>query len=199
MVLCRTSAPLVGLCMKLIESGITAVVKGKDIAQSLKCIIDNANTNSIREVLEYLNNEKQKMIAVIKADRKCSDEEAKKTLKYQKLEDNCKCIENICLYSVKDAKDLKCYIDKMFTDDRVKNAVMLSTAHKSKGLEANRVLILLPNKLPLEYPNQKHWQEIQELNLKYVAITRARKELIFVDVTEQGLLKANLNENKKTA
>ena len=32
MVLCRTSAPLVVLCMKLIQSGITAVVKGKDIA-----------------------------------------------------------------------------------------------------------------------------------------------------------------------
>jgi superfamily I DNA/RNA helicase len=139
------------------------------------------------------------MIATIKADRKCSDSDAKKTLKYQKLEDNCKCIENICLHSIKDVRELKTYIDKMFTDERVKNAVMLSTAHKSKGLEANRVLILLPNKMPLNYPQQKEWQLKQEMNLKYVAITRARKELIFVDMTEQQLIKANLNESKKTA
>lgn len=199
MVLCRTSAPLVGLCMKLIESGITAVVKGKDIAMSLKCIIDKANTNSIEDVLTFLNEEKERMITFIKSERKCSTENAKKTLKYQQLEDNCKCIENICLYSVKDAFELKHYIDKIFTDEKIKNAVMLSTAHKSKGLEANRVLILLPDKLPLNYPQQKDWQLKQEMNLKYVAITRARKELVFVDMTEQQLTRANLNENKKIA
>ena len=54
MVLCRTSAPLVGLCMKLIQSGITAVVKGKDIAQDLQMLIENANTKDITEVLAYL-------------------------------------------------------------------------------------------------------------------------------------------------
>ena len=192
MVLCRTSAPLVGLCMKLIENGITAVVKGKDIAMSLKMIIDNANTNSIEEVLAYLNNEKEKMIAIIRADRKCTKEEAKRSSKYQKLEDNCKCIENICLYHIKDAIELKHYIDIMFTDEKVKNAVMLSTAHKSKGLEANRVLILLPEKMPLKWPQQKPWQLRQENNLKYVAITRARKELIFVDISEQELINAKI-------
>jgi superfamily I DNA/RNA helicase len=69
---------------------------------------------------------------------------------------------------------------------------MLSTAHKSKGLESNRVLILLPNKLPLTWVNQLDWQLKQELNLKYVALTRARKELVFIDLDEQSLLKANI-------
>ena len=87
---------------------------------------------------------------------------------------------------------LKSYIDRLFTDDKVENAVMLSTAHKSKGLEANRVLILLPNKLPLHWPHQLEWQMKQELNLKYVALTRARKELIFIDMEEQDLLNANI-------
>jgi ATP-dependent exoDNAse (exonuclease V) beta subunit len=31
------------------------------------------------------------------------------------------------------------------------------------------------------------------MNLKYVALTRARKELIFVDLTEQELLKIKIN------
>ena len=71
---------------------------------------------------------------------------------------------------------------------------MLSTAHKSKGLEANRVLILLPNKLSLTWQNQLDWQLKQELNLKYVALTRARKELVFIDLDEQSLLKAAITK-----
>ena len=192
MVLCRTTAPLVGLCMKLIQSGITAVVKGKDIAQDLKMLVENANTKNIDQVLAYLNNEKEKLVATIRTDRKCTEAEAKQAQKYLNLEDRCKCIENICLYSIKDTMQLKSYIDKLFTDDKVENAVMLSTAHKSKGLEANRVLILLPNKLPLKWQNQLDWQLKQELNLKYVALTRARKELIFIDMEETALLKANI-------
>lgn len=192
MVLCRTTAPLVGLCMKLIQSGITAVVKGKDIAQDLKMLVENANTKNIEQVLAYLNNEKEKLVATIRSDRKCTEAEAKQAQKYLNLEDRCKCIENICLYSIKDTMQLKSYIDKLFTDDKVENAVMLSTAHKSKGLEANRVVILLPNKLPLKWSQQLDWQFKQELNLKYVAITRARKELIFIDMEEQDLLKANI-------
>ena len=113
-------------------------------------------------------------------------------MKYINLEDRCKCIENICMYSIKDTTQLKSYINRMFTDDKIENAVMLSTAHKSKGLEANRVMILLPDKLPLKFPHIQRWQEIQELNLKYVAITRARKELIFVDLKEDELLKQQI-------
>jgi superfamily I DNA/RNA helicase len=193
MVLCRTSAPLVGLCMKLIESGITAVVKGKDIAQDLKNLIANANTRDIKALLAYLEEEKQKCINIIKEQRKCDDAMAKNATKYLNLEDRCKCIENICMYSIKDTTQLKTYINKIFSDENIENAVMLSTAHKSKGLEANRVMILLPNKLPLKYPHQQKWQEVQEMNLKYVAVTRARKELIFVDLTEQELLKIKIN------
>jgi superfamily I DNA/RNA helicase len=80
----------------------------------------------------------------------------------------------------------------MFSDEKIENAVMLSTAHKSKGLEANRVLILLPDKLPLKYPHQKDWQFVQEMNLKYVALTRAKKELVFIDIKEKSLLKQNI-------
>lgn len=197
MVLCRTSAPLVGLCMKLIANNIAAVVKGRDIAQGLKALIDNANTNSIDEVLDYLENEKTKLVAVIKKERKCDEKDAKESTRYKNLEDRCKCIENICLYSIRDCNELKGYIDRLFTDENVKNAVMLSTAHKSKGLEANRVLIILPHKLPLTWKNQKEWQYQQEVNLRYVALTRAKKELIFVDMEENTLANVILTNEEQ--
>ena len=192
MVLCRTTAPLVGLCMKLIESGITAVVKGKDIARDLKELVDGANTDSIEDVLMYLSERKKNLVAIIRSERKCSEDDAKKSAKYIKLDDNCKCIENICLYSVKNTRQLKNYIDRLFEDEKVNNAVTLSTIHKSKGLEANRVMILLPEKLPMVWKNQKPWQLEQEINLKYVAITRARKELIFVNMDEKELQNAKI-------
>ena len=100
------------------------------------------------------------------------------------------------MYSIRDTTQLKSYISRIFSDENIENAVTLSTAHKSKGLEANRVIILLPNKLPLKYPQQQKWQEVQEYNLKYVAITRARKELIFVDLTEAELLKQKIIDEK---
>lgn len=190
MVLCRTTAPLVALCMKLIQSNVTAVVKGKDIAQDLQLLVENANTQNITQVLAYLENEKNKLIATIRSDRKCSESDARQTQKFLNLEDRCKCIENICLYSIQDTTQLKEYINMLFSDDNVENAVTLSTIHKAKGLEANRVLIILPNKLPLTWQQQLEWQFQQELNLKYVAITRARKELVFVDVDETTLIKA---------
>lgn len=193
MVLCRTTAPLVGLCMKLIESGITAIVKGKDIAQDLKNLVENANTKDIKEVLAYLEIEKQKVIDLIKEQRKCDDAAAKNSTRYMNLEDRCKCIENICMHSIKDTRELKSYISRIFSDDNIENAVTLSTAHKAKGLESNRVIILLPNKLPLKFPQQQEWQLTQEMNLKYVAITRARKELIFVDLKEDELMKQKIS------
>jgi superfamily I DNA and RNA helicase len=193
MVLCRKAAPLVGMCMKLIESGITAIVKGKDIGEDLKNIVEGANTKDIKGALEYLENEKNKVVNIIREQRKCTEAEAKNSMKYINFADRCKCIENICQHSIKNASELKSYIGKIFSDDNVKNAVILSTVHKAKGLEANRVIILLPNKLPLKFPRQKEWELKQEMNLRYVALTRAKKELIFVNLTEPELIKQNIN------
>ena len=48
--------------------------------------------------------------------------------------------------------------------------IVLSTIHKAKGLEADRVFIVRPDLIPS--PNNiKAWQAKQEKNLEYVAIT----------------------------
>ena len=88
----------------------------------------------------------------------------------------------------------------MFDETNIKNAVVLSTAHKSKGLEADRVLILTPSDFPMITKYSKDWEIQQEYNLKYVAWTRAKKELVFVDMSENELNDAELtddNENDK--
>lgn len=61
------------------------------------------------------------------------------------------------------------------------NPIRLSTIHRAKGLENERVFILNYDELPYHRQQQKDWEKVQEINLKYVAITRALKELFLVE------------------
>jgi superfamily I DNA/RNA helicase len=186
MVLCRTSAPLVAMCLKLIQSNITAVVKGGDIRETLLRLVDKAKTSSIKALLNYLDKEQNKLVRVIMREQNCNEEDARNSGRFVSFVDRCKCIENIAMYS-SSVNNIKDYIFKLFNDNNTKNAVVFSTCHKAKGLEADRVLILLPHKLPLVWKTQLDWQYEQELNLKYVAVTRAKKELVFVNIEEREL------------
>ena len=55
------------------------------------------------------------------------------------------------------------------------DAIKISTIHRAKGLEENRVFILEYNKLPV--PKVREWEKEQERNLHYVAVTRPKQEL----------------------
>jgi hypothetical protein len=59
---------------------------------------------------------------------------------------------------------------------------LLSTIHKQKGAEFNNVLIVDFSLLPHVWPGQKDWEFEQELNLVYVAITRAKDKLYLYDL-----------------
>lgn len=69
-------------------------------------------------------------------------------------------------------------IDSLFSDK--KNAVVLATIHKSKGLEADRVFWLGRNECPAKWARQD-WQKQQEINLCYVAATRAKQALYTIE------------------
>jgi superfamily I DNA/RNA helicase len=72
-------------------------------------------------------------------------------------------------------------IEQVFTDDKSGQGIKLSSVHKAKGLEAKRVFILMPKKAPMPHPMAKSsWERVQEMNIKYVAITRAIEELVWV-------------------
>ena len=135
---------------------------------------------TVTEIAEYLN---------------VSLDKAKKTKRYINLSDKLDCIKNICVSQLTDVTELKDYIQKMFDEKSIKNAVVLSTAHKSKGLEADRVLILMPSNFPMITKYSKEWEVQQEYNLKYVAWTRAKKDLVFIDMSENELNNAELTED----
>ena len=57
MILCRKSAPLVGLCLKLIANGISANVKGRDICEGLKSLVNKTKARTISKLFEKLDHE----------------------------------------------------------------------------------------------------------------------------------------------
>jgi superfamily I DNA/RNA helicase len=70
-------------------------------------------------------------------------------------------------------------VQRLFSDEE-KGVVRLSSIHRAKGDEAKRVFILRPELLP--HPRSRTAiQHEQEENLRYVAFTRARAELRFVE------------------
>ncbi len=69
------------------------------------------------------------------------------------------------------------------------NPIKLSTIHRAKGLENQRVFILNYDDLPYIRLGQKDWERMQELNLKYVAITRAENELFLIESKPIELIK----------
>jgi superfamily I DNA/RNA helicase len=56
--------------------------------------------------------------------------------------------------------------------------------HRAKGREWPRVFLLDYHARCPSYYAKKPWQIRQEYNLMYVALTRAQKELVFVDTMD---------------
>lgn len=63
--------------------------------------------------------------------------------------------------------------------------VKLATIHKSKGLEAEHVFFLCPELVPSKYATTPE-AYTQEMNLKYVAITRAKQTLVYWSPSDKG-------------
>ena len=68
-------------------------------------------------------------------------------------------------------------LDMLFNDEAGATSVMCSTVHKAKGLEADRVWVL---------EDTLRSGGIGEENIRYVAYTRARKELCLVSLLKGG-------------
>jgi len=168
-VLCRTTMPLVKLFFEFLTQHRKAIIKGSDIGVHLIELI--GKINNIDKLIKFWEAELVTFRHDLKSEGILNPNEHSG---YTALED--KVMTLLFLARLSDSvMDLKYKIKTIFTDEI--QGIVLSTVHKIKGLEANRVFIIRPDLLPMQ--NVKPWQYIQEMNLYYVAITRAKLELIF--------------------
>jgi superfamily I DNA/RNA helicase len=172
-VLCRNLKPLVITYLWLMKNRIKSKIRGKDIGEGIVALIKKTGAKTLSGLSHLLDAEQTKMF------RKLKERGVKHPLLHPKMElffqrrDVIECLS----YEVSSVSELIRLIEGIFTDD-VKG-IILSTIHKSKGLENDRVFFLCPELIPSRFATQP-WQYEQEQNLKYVAITRAKHELIYV-------------------
>ncbi len=180
LVLSRLNAPLISRCLWLIIQGKKAKVRGKNVAKYLIEFIERfidfprdfpyiwyeRLKKYSKKRIEYLVS----MGAELEA-RDFSDVYESLEFLYRAfvIEEG---INNVEVFKVK--------ILNLF-DDNDNNCVILSTIHRAKGDEANTVYILDAGELPYIKREMNKEQQEQEKNLVYVAITRAKKTLYFVD------------------
>lgn len=188
-ILCRTTAPLVSACLKMLQTGKRAIVRGKDIGASIIDIVDKISSVKRRAIGVYELPEalaKYKAIQFAALQVKEDNE-----LLIESLYDRCDTVE--ALYSgyfaeCKESGDtpsidgLKVFIESKFDDTVSDDCFIYSTVHKSKGLEFHSVYILNPQNKLMPHPAAKSgWQIAQEYNIVYVALTRSKRCLYFLD------------------
>lgn len=175
-VICRNLKPLVETYMWLTKNRVKSVVRGSDIGSGLIALIDKTSAKTIGSLMQRLDNEKDELL------HKLENKGIRKPALHPKMEILQQNIDVISVLSegLTDVESLRRMIRGIFRDDV--SGVVLSTIHKAKGLENDRIFFAVPELIPSKYATQE-WQLEQEQNLKYVAITRAKSELIYVDQT----------------
>lgn len=181
--MCRTCAPLIAQAYELIAAGIPARVRGKEIGTQLTKIIDAvekmegyAFSTLVRDAEEWLERQLHNL-------RQQEDTE----MLQESLRDRVESLIAVHAYvtgqrEVKDAEELRAAIEELFIDeDRCK--VVCSTIHKAKGLESEIVYIIKPELMPHPKAIKPHFAE-QEQNLRYVAYTRSKRVLVFVETSK---------------
>lgn len=179
MVICRVNAPLVSECFKLLKMGKKAAIQGReDVAQGLINMVERLMKDQSQQTTGAL---RKALAAWLTAE---VDKENKRTNPRESrliaLQDRHDCVSAFA-DGVETVSEVIGRIQAIFTDDKQAKGIKLSSIHRAKGLEADRVFFLEPKGAECPHPAAKsEWQIDQEWNLRYVGITRAKKELVFV-------------------
>ncbi len=173
-ILCRFNAPLVSLAFTFLRSGVPCRMAGRaDLGATLKKLIGRFDTARTLDALEarlqdWLAEEIRIAALRKKPERANAANDTVETM--QIIMDRCR--EG----GLRAVSDLIAEINRLFVKPD-QPAVLLSSIHKAKGLEWPRVYWLRTHP---RFRSDKEWQAGQEVNLNYVAATRAQRELVLV-------------------
>lgn len=173
-VLCRLNRPLVKLAFHLVSQGVSIRYLGRDLSKTLKGIVKRLGAGVNIETL-LARVEVERDIEIEKAEKKGRGNAAYVEDLYDSL---LAIIER--LPGQDKASSANPHIDAIFKE--TPNAsVTLTTVHKAKGMEWPVVFLLDANRY-MPHPRTKEgWQLQQEYNMLYVAVTRAKQSLFFIE------------------
>jgi len=182
MVICRNNAPTITLAYRLIADRIPVFVKGRDIGRNLITVIEKIDAVDVPDLARELRDWVRIQESIIRENNP-DDEDS-----VQRLNDRYDSImvfithntDGLVKTVIADIEELFSTRTKDSDDDRLmEGKVVLSSIHKSKGLEATRVYILDRFLIGMRATTGS-WQMEQENNLAYVATTRAKEALHYI-------------------
>lgn len=204
----RTNEPLAKAAMDLLRHKIPFVIVGKDMGKDLIALVDRIVQQS--STLRYGKGEdsvydfQDELRSFVEEKKEKWSGKAAKSGQLKDLIEAEKALESAIEISIGENEestinDFKSMLKQRLggTPDNMnpreeaeykrkleeENPVLLTTAHKSKGLEFDRVFELTPSLYP--HPNSKLDADLaQEENARYVASTRAKDEYHIVDDKE---------------
>jgi DNA helicase-2/ATP-dependent DNA helicase PcrA len=182
-ILCRVNKPLVAACFAFIRAGKGAKIEGREVGDALVKLATKWRIKTIdvlRDRLDsYLSKQSAKFIA-----KKQEDKADRLT---DQVETLFAIIDRAESQQMRTITELVTVIESLFADDvSSKGLIVLSSVHKSKGLEWNKVYLLgRESYMPSKFAKQD-WQKDQERNLIYVAVTRAQSTLVEVPAPANG-------------
>lgn len=171
-VLCRNNAPLVRHAYGLLHRDIPCRILGRDIGAALRSIVTKMHATTLEDLRDRLRlwheRETQRAISDGRSPERLDDQYNCLVFFIDGLDE-----------SARSPADLIAKIDLLFDDSTAAGRVTLATIHKAKGLEWPTVFILDRQLSPSRFAKQP-WQQIQERNLQYVAVTRAQEALVYI-------------------
>lgn len=176
LVVCRKTAPLLTLAYSFLKARKPVQVMGREIGEGLKRLVTRMDADNLDQLEELLRNY---------MERECEKERAKgNDAKVEAIQDRVGALLVLARElpeTDRTIERLMQVISELFENRR--NAVILATIHKAKGLEADRVFWLGQTQHAAKWVRQD-WQKQQEDNLCYVAATRALSALYLIDSKE---------------
>jgi DNA helicase-2/ATP-dependent DNA helicase PcrA len=169
-VLSRLNAPLVSITLRLLRNGVRATMAGRDIGSGVVAILkklkvtDHTPLSSVQSLVEAWE---RKTIAKLAAYGQTED--------MDRIRDQA----DVLYAFIMDAdttKEMFNKLDTLFTNvdgEPTAGAVLCSSVHKAKGLEAGHVYVLMDTLY-------RRGRTQEEMNVEYVAVTRAKAHLTLV-------------------
>ena len=193
MVISRKNRYLADCILSLAKNGIPVYMEDKAMVDDIKKIITKAKCTSIRGLKTHLEKaitsyyDKVKKLATKKAEsiednEKKAEEVADATSKI----DNINFLNAILKSYIKAGNSLSTptenftkYVTNLLNVVPSPDCVRICSVHKAKGLEAENVFVLNEGKIAYDFRQSKE-QNVQEKNLSYISMTRAKNGLYLV-------------------
>jgi hypothetical protein len=166
-ILSRLNAPLMPICLGLLRKGTPARIEGRDIGKMLLGIVEKLKAKSVPDFCAKAIRHGDRQKARVKSSRNAEQ-------KMQQIDDQ---VETLIALAegAANVAEIKSRCISLFqdSDNNPRPSVVLSSTHKAKGLEWDKVFILRSTYLKT--------MGCEEQNIFYVAITRSKHELVFVN------------------